>query len=350
MRHVRNSMDLRPRSVDLSKVPDRFLGCVPSVSPEMPFVPRLSLIVPFQRNESALETTLVSILESRTSQDELIIVHAGDYEDPYELSRDEAVVLETEQNSSLAERLNLAVRTACSPIVQVVLPGTILEPDWSEEGLSILDDISVHSVSLAIRDAAAERIIYGFDETQLPHRRLATSPNAIAGPLLAGTMIRRRSLLKLGGWSELISESLIDLELAMLMRTIGLQTDVVPTPRMERDLKTAANAGSPFEIGKGCGILACAYSELPDSHIMIEPLVRRLGHLAWGLMNPQAAAERLGWVLGVRDRSLVRYIAQRVDFSQHAFDAAVSLPISATAVTEGHSEMEYGPAKQRRAA
>jgi hypothetical protein len=119
---------------------------------------------------------------------------------------------------------------------------------------------------------------------------------------------------------------------------------------MEREFKTAANAGSPFEIGKGCGILACAYSELPDSHIMIEPLVRRLGHLAWGLMNPQAAAERLGWVLGVRDRSLVRYIAQRVDFSQHAFDAPVSLPISATAAAEAHSEMEYGPAKQRRAA
>jgi len=292
-----------------------------------PFVPRLSLIVPFQRDESALETTLISVLESRDRDVELIIVHSGDYEDPYELAHDEAVVLETEQGSSLSERLNLAARTACSPIVQVVLPGTTLEASWSDEGLSWFDDDATHAVSLPIRDASTDRVVFGMNAEQLPHRGMAFSTDSVAGPLLAGTMIRRRSLLKLGGWSELISESLLDLELTLLMRTLGLGIGVVQSDHLVRDFKAATSACSPFEVGKGCGVLACAYGELPDSHIVIEPLVRRLGHLACGLMNPQVAAERLGWVLGVRDRSLVQYVAQRVDFSHHAFEAPVSLPM-----------------------
>jgi hypothetical protein len=294
-------------------------------------VPRLSLIVPFQRNESALETTLVSILETRSREEELIIVHAGDYDDPYELARDEAVVLETEQRASLAERLNLAVRTACSPVVQVVLPGTKLDVGWSDEGLRHFEDGSMHVVSLAVRDNAEDRTVYGLDQDQLPHRRMATVADSIAGPLLAGTMMRRRSLLKLGGWSEMICESLIDMELVLLMRTLGLHTAVVEEPRLDRDFKATGFASSPFEIGKGCGMLACAYSELPDSNVAIEPLVRRLGQLACGLMNPHVAAERLGWVLGVRDRSLVRYITQRVEFAQHAFETQVALPMPAAA-------------------
>lgn len=303
-------------------------------------MPRLSLIVPFQQDESALESTLVSVLETRTRDEELIIVHAGDYDDPYQLARDEAVVLETEQSSLFAERLNLAVRAACSPVVQVVLPGTTLESGWSEEGLSLLEDDSLHAVALAVRDTSIDRTVYGLDETQLPHRRMAVDSDNVAGPLLAGTMIRRRSLLKLGGWSELISESLIDLELSLLMRTLELQSSVAETPCMKRDFRMVGLSSSAYEIGKGCGILACAYGELAESHIVVEPLVRRLGHLACGLMNPQAAAERLGWVLGVRDRSLVRYIAQRVDFSHHAFHTPLGIPMPAA----------VGPAEQRRAA
>lgn len=293
----------------------------------MSFVPRLSLIVPFQRDEAALETTLVSVLESRTSEDELIIVHAGDYDDPYQLAGDEAVVLETEGGSSLAVRLNLAARASCSPLVQVVLPGTKFEPGWCDEGLESLEDGSVHAVAMPVVDPSTQRVAYGLDQEALPHRRIAFQSDRVAGPALSGTLIRRRSLLKLGGWSELIADSLLDLELALLMRSLGLRSNVVETACMFRDHKALSIAPSPFETGKGCGQLACAYSELPESQIVVEPLVRRLGMLACGLMNPHVAAERLGWVLGVRDRSLVRYIAQRVEFSSHAFQTSATLPL-----------------------
>jgi hypothetical protein len=304
-------------------------------------VPRLSLIVPFQRDATALETTVVSILESRTQQDELILVHDGDYDDPYQLASDEAVVLETERGSSLAEQLNLAVRAACSPVVQVVLPGTTVEAGWCDEAIQVLEDTDVHTVSLSYVDTDAGHGVFGIDEAHLPHRQLATCEDQVAGPLLSGTVIRRRSLLKLGGWCERIPESLIDLELTLLMRTLAVEFEVIESSRLHLPASSGVPKCSPFELGKGCGMLACAYSELPESHIVVEPLVRRIGLLASGLLNPKIAAERLGWVLGVRDRSWSHTIAERVELASEAFHAAATVPLA---------KPESRPSVNRRAA
>jgi hypothetical protein len=293
----------------------------------MPFVPRLSLIVPFQRDETALECTLLSVLESRTDADELIVVHTGDFSDPYELGRDEALVLETEPSLPLAEQLNLAARTACSPLIQVLLPGSVVKPGWADNAVSRMGHPNIHAVSMAMLDTTTGAECFGFQASEMPHRRLADSPSNVGGPVLAGTMIRRRSLLKLGGWCDVVPAALIDLELALLMQAIELQTVATNSIAIEAPGTCVTPCHSSFEIGKGCGMIACGYSEIADSHVSIEPLVRRLGHLASGLMNPKSAAERLGWVLGVRDRSLVRRIAERVELARQAFEAHQTVPM-----------------------
>ena len=106
-------------------------------------MPRLSLIVPFQCDSQALENTLVSVLEVRAADDELIIVHRGEYQDPYGLSGDEATVVETAASSSLAEQLNAAYRHATGEVIQVVVPGTILESDWCDDALVAFDELDV---------------------------------------------------------------------------------------------------------------------------------------------------------------------------------------------------------------
>jgi hypothetical protein len=79
-------------------------------------------------------------------------------------------------------------------------------------------------------------------------------------------------------------------------------------------------------------MLACAYGEIADSGIAIEPLVKRLGNLATGLMNPKLAAERLGWVLGVRDRSMVQRITERVETARQGIAAMQSIRMPETEV------------------
>jgi hypothetical protein len=281
-------------------------------------VPRLSLIVPFQCDSQALENTLVSVLELRSPDDELLIVHRGEYQDPYGLQGNEAKVLETPASTSLAEQLNIAVQNATGDVLQVVLPGTVLEADWCVDALAAFDELDVDMIALGVSGSGANSLQYGFEADLIPQRRATGEASKIAGPLLAGTMIRRSAIECLGGWNTKIPGDLIDFELCLMAKLLGLQVGVVEGSSVTCD-ESRSMVLSHYELGRSIGQLACAFSEISDSAIVIEPLVRRLGHLASGLVSPKLAAERLGWVLGVRDRSWSGAIGKRVESAKVAF-------------------------------
>ena len=281
-------------------------------------MPRLSLIVPFQCDSQALENTLVSVLELRSPDDELLIVHRGEYQDPYGLQGNEAKVLETPASTSLAEQLNIAVKNATGDVLQVVLPGTVLEHDWCVDALAAFDELDVDMIALGVSGSGANSLQYGFEADLIPQRRATGEASKIAGPLLAGTMIRRSAIECLGGWNTKIPGDLIDFELCLMAKLLGLQVGVVEGSSVTCD-ESRSMVLSHYELGRSIGQLACAFSEISDSAIVIEPLVRRLGHLASGLVSPKLAAERLGWVLGVRDRSWSGAIGKRVESAKVAF-------------------------------
>lgn len=281
-------------------------------------MPRLSLIVPFQCDSQALENTLVSVLELRSPDDELLIVHRGEYQDPYGLQGNEAKVLETPASTSLAEQLNIAVQNATGDVLQVVLPGTVLEHDWCVDALAAFDELDVDMIALGVSGSGANSLQYGFEADLIPQRRATGEASKIAGPLLAGTMIRRSAIECLGGWNTKIPGDLIDFELCLMAKLLGLQVGVVEGSSVTCD-ESRSMVLSHYELGRSIGQLACAFSEISDSAIVIEPLVRRLGHLASGLVSPKLAAERLGWVLGVRDRSWSGAIGKRVESAKVAF-------------------------------
>lgn len=281
-------------------------------------MPRLSLIVPFQCDSQALENTLVSVLELRSPDDELLIVHRGEYQDPYGLQGNEAKVLETPASTSLAEQLNIAVKNATGDVLQVVLPGTVLEHDWCVDALAAFDELDVDMIALGVSGSGANSLQYGFEADLIPQRRATGEASKIAGPLLAGTMIRRSAIECLGGWNTKIPGDLIDFELCLMAKLLGLQVGVVEGSSVTCD-ESRSMVLSHYELGRSIGQLACAFSEISNSAIVIEPLVRRLGHLASGLVSPKLAAERLGWVLGVRDRSWSGAIGKRVESAKVAF-------------------------------
>lgn len=281
-------------------------------------MPRLSLIVPFQCDSQALENTLVSVLELRSPDDELLIVHRGEYQDPYGLQGNEAKVLETPASTSLAEQLNIAVQNATGDVLQVVLPGTVLEADWCVDALVAFDEMDIDMIALGVSGSGANSLQYGFEADLIPQRRATGEASKIAGPLLAGTMIRRSAIECLGGWNTKIPGDLIDFELCLMAKLLGLQVGVVEGSSVTCD-ESRSMVLSHYELGRSIGQLACAFSEISDSAIVIEPLVRRLGHLASGLVSTKLAAERLGWVLGVRDRSWSGAIGKRVESAKVAF-------------------------------
>ena len=178
--------------------------------------------------------------------------------------------------------------------------------------------MDIDMIALGVANSSSNEIQFGFESDALPHRRFSTEAAKIAGPLLAGTMIRRSAIRCLGGWNTKIPSDLIDFEMSLLVKVLGLHVGVVEDALVYCN-EPRAMVLSHYELGRSVGQLACAFNEASESEVSIEPLAKRLGHLASGLVNPKLAAQRLGWVLGVRDRSWVGQITQRIQNAHKAF-------------------------------
>lgn len=275
-------------------------------------VPRLSIIVPHLHDDSGLELTLLSILENRESDFEILIAHNGRYTDPYSLAQDEVILIESEADASFSEQLNLAVASACSPFVQVLLPGSAVEPNWWEEALELMKNKSVSGVCLPVADLSSDDIYVGIAADSLPHRRVAQLENNVAVPLLCGGVFRMRMLKSICGWFAPCQREIAEVEFALLASALEIEIEVARDATIRAPKRVALGNESGYEIGRACGQLACAYASIDGSGVVIDSIARRLGHLASGLMSPKTVAERLGWVMGIRDRSLVSAVQHRL--------------------------------------
>ena len=63
-------------------------------------MPRLSILIPWRESTALFEATLVSVLACRPENAEVIVVHRGEYADPYELRR-EVLLVEHDEDASL---------------------------------------------------------------------------------------------------------------------------------------------------------------------------------------------------------------------------------------------------------
>ncbi len=303
-------------------------------------MPRLSIIVPHLHDDSGLELTLLSVLENRESDFEILITHNGSYDDPYKLDQDEAILIQSEANVSFSEQLNLAIASACSPIIQVLLPGAVVQPNWCDEALAIMNDRNVSAVCLPIAVAESNEVYLGISSYSLPHRRITNSQKDIAGPLLCGGVFRKRMLRNIGGWLPSSQREIAEVEFALLSAVLELDIEIADVVTLQAPKRVAVGQEAGYEIGRTCGQLACAYASIEGTGVVIDSIVRRLGHLASGLMSPKTVAERLGWVMGIRDRSLVQSIQTRLE--------------SATAASQEERDvipmMGSRPVEKRRAA
>ena len=278
-------------------------------------MPRLSIVVPHLHDDSALELTLLSILENREPDFEILIAHDGQYRDPYSLNQDEAILIESEPGASMTEQLNLAVASACSPAVQVLLPGCVVEQHWCDEALYLMKDKTVSAVCLPVADVSTNEVYVGLAGGSLPHRRVTGSSHNVVGPLLCGGMFRKATLKNICGWLEPCQREIAEVDFALMVSALDMRTEIAQQVTIRAPKRVAAGQEAGYEIGRACGQLACAYASVEESGVVIDSLAKRLGHLAGGLMSPKSVAERLGWVIGIRDRTFVQSIQNRLELA-----------------------------------
>ncbi|GAB5403360.1 MAG: hypothetical protein Aurels2KO_15910 [Aureliella sp.] len=206
----------------------------PAISEESS-VPRLTIIVPHRRSDERLESTLVSVLENRPDDSELIVVHDGSYADDYQIS-DEARLLASEPGASTTQLLNAGVRAAQAPVVAVVLDGVHVLPGWANDVDSVLADEAVACVAV---NSADQNRRGGITPVTRANAKLVLQGNVdaslgsvqYAGPSIACGFYQRNTLVELGGWNERMDIASADVELAWMMQSVGVACESLPGGR-----------------------------------------------------------------------------------------------------------------------
>lgn len=286
-------------------------------------MPRLSIIVPHLKDDAGLESTLLSILENRNNEIEIIIAHDGSYSDPYELGQDEAILIESQQDAPFSSQINLAIAASCSPFVQILLPNSTVTDLWYTEAMRLMNQSDeVLAVSVPVRCSQTNSVVYGLSGAALPHRRMADKPEATGGLSLCGSVFRKRLFKATNGLMEGCKREVAEVELALLMESFGIEFAIAEHATIQAMPRTANGQEAGYEIGYQCAQLANAYVSLEESDVVLGTWTQRLGHLASGLMNPKTVAERLGWVMGIRSRDYVQTIRNRIEAAESFFAQA----------------------------
>jgi len=204
-------------------------------------VPRLSILVPFPQSnsfvEKAFEDTLASVLQNRPTDSEVLVSHAGAYDDPYDLSG-EVRFLEHRPDTSLVDLVNCGLDRARSEVLHVVTPGHFVSEGWADEAVAAFKDPGIGTVVPVIVSQAdpshalncgvgyscgGARWIAGVGQSV---QTIATKTPATLGPSLAAGFFRTDAVCSLEGFSAELGDALADVDLALSLQAIGYRTAI----------------------------------------------------------------------------------------------------------------------------
>jgi cellulose synthase/poly-beta-1,6-N-acetylglucosamine synthase-like glycosyltransferase len=201
---------------------------------------RLSIVIPFLGETEPFEDSLVSVLEHRPDDCEVLVVHRGGYDDPYDLS-DEVGFVAVPNATPLAEVLNAGFRRACGEVLHVLLPGVRAPLGWTDPALEHFDDPRVAAVTPVIVDGrepariASAGIVYTAGGTcrlngvgTLFARGERVFRRRVIGPTASAAFYRRMAVEALGGYCPQVGSDLADADLALSLRDLGFRNVLEP--------------------------------------------------------------------------------------------------------------------------
>ncbi|MFN9548700.1 MAG: hypothetical protein ACK56Q_00310, partial [Pirellulaceae bacterium] len=245
---------------------------------------------------------------------ELIVVDAGRYSDPYGLSGVDMTILPVDPNTDWFSMVYEGIQSSIAPIVQVIAPGMTVTKDWWHGPLEAFTSAQIGAVQPAYHAPGGPRIAAGLDLTALPRRSLKQQvrDGEAVGVSSMGGFFRKRALLALDGWLKGLPRDAADAEMTLALTALDFQTLACPESKLIIDQPARIASQPSYATGMASGQIAAAYAQNPKAEVTVDSLAGQLGQLASALVHPSTVAERLGWVLGQRDQSLVRRITRRL--------------------------------------
>ena len=229
---------------------------VSTLHEETTYVSRLSILIPYLGKTKLLEDTLVSVLENRPADSEILVVMARHYEDPYDLG-DEVRFLPTANRVGLMGCVNFGLALARAEVVHVLLCGTVADDGWADSAMSHFDNPVVGCVAPLVVDARTpDRVVAaGVDyhaggRMQLLRSTTATtkidrSPTVVLGPHPTAAFYRRSALNVVGRFDLEAGDRFGSLDLALRLDHAGYQTVLEPHSQV-RLLPGAVNGSETF--------------------------------------------------------------------------------------------------------
>jgi hypothetical protein len=195
-------------------------------------VPRLSIVIPCLGGAAEFDGTLVSVLQNRPADCEVLVVHAEPYDDPYDLAHEVRFV--EAPRRSLVELINSGLQQVRGEIVHVLACGLEVAEGWTAAAVRHFDDAEIAAVSPVILDSDHTAVVAAGVRWSLGGARVLVSDQRvlsagagrlrtkILGPTLPAGYYRRDVLLALGGFEPSLGDELADVGLALDIEALGL--------------------------------------------------------------------------------------------------------------------------------
>lgn len=213
--------------------------------------PRLSIVIPAVTGAEALEETLLSVLENRPENCEVIVALACEYDDPWNL-RDEVTFVRAPEAASTIGCVNLGISSASGDVIHLLSAGWKATPGWTDVALERFADPAIAAViPLAVASEDNDRVVAtGISYTRGGRRRLrvpAASRSSVTavslgiaalnrpkrgqvvGPTIDAGFWRAETLATAGpGFAACCGATMADADLAVAIDAAGGETLLEP--------------------------------------------------------------------------------------------------------------------------
>lgn len=214
---------------------------------------RLSVIIPVVRTLARLEETLVSVLEHKPDDCDVVVVLDEPYADPYGLAG-EVTFLQAGPKTSLSQAINLGLDASNAPVVYILPSGSCVHRGWAEAAIPHFQDSRIgavipvtletqrpdHILAAGMGYDRAGQLIYlqrgiSAKETQLCHRTQVL-------PHFSGAIFRSATLQAIHGADESLGERWVFADLALRLLRAGSVTVLEPHCCVSSDPATEPSA------------------------------------------------------------------------------------------------------------
>lgn len=213
-----------------------------------PGCPALSIVIAAPSDTVALENTLVSVLENRPADCEVVVALGCDYDDPWNI-RDEVRFVHAPPGSSLVGCTNLGVAASSGRVVHILAEGWLATEGWTDAAMTHLSRGPIGAVvPLGLSPQGRDTILSAGVRRTMGGRRVPLVserkplPLAAAGTLRAGSAVapvleagfwRADVLAAAGpGFATVCGDANADVDIVADLAALGMEVVLEPMSRV----------------------------------------------------------------------------------------------------------------------